>query len=37
MKAAKSKGMATMLADGFAKCCEGITTVEELGRVVAED
>lgn len=36
-KAAKSKGMATMLADGFAKCCEGVTTLEELGRVVAED
>jgi general secretion pathway protein E len=37
MKAAKSKGMATMLADGFAKCCEGVTTVEELGRVISED
>lgn len=35
--AAKSAGMTTMVADGFAKCCAGVTTVEELGRVVSED
>jgi general secretion pathway protein E len=35
--AAKAAGMTTMVTDGFAKCCEGITTVEELGRVVSED
>jgi general secretion pathway protein E len=35
--AAKAAGMTTMVTDGFSKCCEGITTVEELGRVVSED
>ena len=35
--AARTAGMTTMMTDGFAKCCEGITTVEELGRVASED
>jgi general secretion pathway protein E len=35
--AARDGGMTTMVTDGFAKCCEGVTTVEELGRVVSED
>jgi hypothetical protein len=26
-----------MMADGFAKCREGLTTIEELGRVTSED
>jgi hypothetical protein len=25
------------MADGFAKCREGLTTIEELGRVTSED
>jgi general secretion pathway protein E len=35
--AAKAAGMTTMLTDGFAKCREGITTIEELGRVASDD
>ncbi len=26
-----------MMSDGFAKCREGLTTIEELGRVTSED
>jgi general secretion pathway protein E len=35
--AARKAGMTSMTSDGFAKCCDGLTTVEELGRVVTED
>ncbi len=35
--AARASGMKTMIVDGFAKCCDGVTTVEELARVVSED
>ncbi len=35
--AAKKSGMIPLLADGFAKCQEGLTTVEELTRVALED
>jgi len=35
--AARSGGMITLVADGFAKCQEGLTTVEELARVAVED
>jgi general secretion pathway protein E len=36
-KAAREAGMATMFADGLTKCTEGVTTLEELGRIVAEN
>ena len=36
-QAARRAGMASMLTDGFAKCRDGLTTVEELGRVTSED
>jgi general secretion pathway protein E len=36
-QAARRAGMAGMMADGFAKCRDGLTTVEELGRVTSED
>ncbi len=35
--AARKAGMTSLLADGFAKCLDGLTTVEELGRVTSED
>ena len=35
--AARKSGTASMLSDGFAKCREGLTTIEELGRVTSED
>ena len=34
--AARAAGMSTMLMDGFAKCCEGVTTLAELSRVTSE-
>ncbi len=34
--AAREAGMTSMIADGLAKCREGVTTIEELGRVAAE-
>jgi general secretion pathway protein E len=34
---AHAGGSETMLADGVVKCLEGITTLEELARVVSED
>lgn len=34
--AARQAGMTGMLADGFAKCLAGVTTIEELGRVTSE-
>ena len=36
-KQAIANGMMTMLGDGFAKCLDGITTIEEIGRVTSED
>ena len=36
-RAARQSGMTTMMADGLAKCLEGITTLEELGRVASEE
>ncbi|WP_421693547.1 GspE/PulE family protein [Aestuariivirga sp.] len=36
-QAARRSGTAGMLADGFRKCREGLTTIEELGRVMSED
>ena len=33
---AKANGMLTMIEDGFAKCIQGITTVEEILRVTKE-
>ncbi len=36
-KAARHAGMASMMTDGLAKCRDGLTTVEELGRVTSED
>jgi type II secretory ATPase GspE/PulE/Tfp pilus assembly ATPase PilB-like protein len=33
---AREKGMLTMIEDGFAKCIQGITTVEEILRVTKE-
>jgi general secretion pathway protein E len=36
-EAARRAGMASMLVDGLAKCRDGLTTVEELGRVTSED
>ena len=35
-QAARKAGMTSMSTDGFAKCCVGLTTVEELGRVTSE-
>lgn len=35
-QAARKAGMTSMSADGFAKCRDGLTTVEELGRVTSE-
>ena len=35
-KQAKSEGMMTMLEDGIFKCVQGITTVEEVLRVIHE-
>ncbi len=35
--AAKKSGMIPLLADGFLKCQEGLTTIEELTRVALED
>jgi general secretion pathway protein E len=35
--AARKAGMTSMLVDGIAKCQQGLTTLEELARVVAED
>jgi general secretion pathway protein E len=35
--AARRAGVGSMMADGFHKCREGVTTVEELGRVTSED
>jgi type II secretory ATPase GspE/PulE/Tfp pilus assembly ATPase PilB-like protein len=29
--------MASMMTDGLAKCRDGLTTVEELGRVTSEE
>jgi type II secretory ATPase GspE/PulE/Tfp pilus assembly ATPase PilB-like protein len=34
---ARRAGMTSMMADGFAKCRGGLTTIEELGRVTSED
>ncbi len=34
---ARRAGMTSMTADGLAKCRDGLTTVEELGRVTSED
>jgi general secretion pathway protein E len=34
---ARRTGMKTMMADGFAKVLDGLTTIEELGRVTSED
>ncbi len=36
-EAARRAGMASMMADGLAKCRDGVTTVEELGRVASEE
>ena len=36
-QAARRAGTPSMMADGFAKCREGLTTIEELGRVTSED
>lgn len=36
-EAAREAGMTGMMADGIAKCREGLTSVEELGRVAAEE
>lgn len=36
-QSARRSGMTTMMADGLRKCCEGLTTVEEVGRVTSED
>ena len=35
--AARKSGTASTMSDGFAKCREGLTTIEELGRVTSED
>ena len=35
--AARGAGMASMMADGFSKCIEGLTTLEEFTRVTSED
>jgi len=34
---ARAAGMTTMTTDGFLKCLEGITTIEELGRVASDN
>ncbi len=34
---ARDAGIASMLADGLTKCHDGLTTLEELARVVSED
>lgn len=34
---ARAAGMTTMTTDGFLKCLEGVTTIEELGRVAADN
>jgi general secretion pathway protein E len=36
-QAARRAGMASMMVDGLAKCRDGLTSVEELGRVTSED
>ena len=36
-KAARETGMISMMADGFRKCRDGTTTIEEIGRVMAEE
>lgn len=36
-QAARRAGTPGMMKDGFAKCREGLTTIEELGRVTSED
>jgi general secretion pathway protein E len=36
-EAARRAGMASMMTDGLAKCRDGLTTVEELGRVTSEE
>jgi general secretion pathway protein E len=36
-QSARRSGMTTMMADGLRKCCEGLTTIEEVGRVTSED
>ncbi len=36
-QAARRAGTPSMMADGFAKCRAGVTTIEELGRVTSED
>jgi general secretion pathway protein E len=36
-EAARRAGMASMMTDGLAKCRDGLTTVEELGRVASEE
>lgn len=33
-KTAKEQGMVTMLQDGILKACQGVTTIEEIGRVI---
>ena len=35
-KQARAEGMLTMLEDGIFKCVQGITTIEEVMRVVSE-
>jgi general secretion pathway protein E len=37
VQAARRAGMDSIMADGFRKCIDGITTIEELGRVTADD
>ncbi|MFM8747884.1 MAG: GspE/PulE family protein [Aestuariivirga sp.] len=37
VESARRAGVGSMMADGFRKCREGLTTVEELGRVTSED
>jgi general secretion pathway protein E len=34
LAAARASGMTTMVADGLAKCAAGLTTVDEVARVV---
>ena len=34
---ARRAGLTSIMADGFAKCRDGLTTIEELGRVTSED
>jgi general secretion pathway protein E len=36
-EAARRAGMVSMMTDGLAKCRDGLTTVEELGRVTSEE